>query len=164
MTISLIAAMDKNRVIGKDNALPWQMPADLRRFRELTKGKPVIMGRKTFESIGRPLPQRLNIIITRNPEYRAEGCTIVHSAAEALTAAGAAEEIMVIGGEEIFTQFLPQAGRIYLTIIDAEFAGDAHFLPLDDTEWATVGHQVHPADDANPHPYTFLTLERAGRA
>ena len=159
MIISLIAAMDKNRVIGKNNTLPWSMPADLKRFREITKGKPVIMGRKTFESIGRPLPDRLNIVMTRDKNYRAKGCVMVHSVEEAIAAAGDAAEIMVIGGAEIFGQFLPLADKMYLTIIDAEFEGDTFFPEYDPKEWKKITWQEFPADLKNPHPSVFLILE-----
>ena len=160
MIISLIAAMDRNRVIGRANALPWSMPADLKHFRDLTRRKPVIMGRKTFESIGRPLPDRVNIIITRDPAYQAPGCVIVHTADEALKAAGNAEEVMIIGGGEIFSMFLSQTHRMYLTRIDADCKGDARFPEFPENEWATVSEEEHTADAANPYPYTFLTLER----
>lgn len=160
MIISLIAAMGRGRVIGSKNALPWSMPADLKHFRDLTRGKPVIMGRKTFESIGRPLPDRVNIIITRDPAYRAPGCVVVHAADEALKAAGNAPEIMVIGGGEIFSMFLAAAGRMYLTRIDADFEGDARFPEFPENEWRIIAEERHAPDAANPHPYAFLTLER----
>jgi len=114
MIISLIAAMDKNKVIGNKGKLPWNLPADMRYFRDKTKGKPVIMGRKTHESIGRPLPDRTNIIVTRDRNYKAKGCVVVHSADEALKAAGNIEEVMVIGGSQIYKEFLPKANRMYL--------------------------------------------------
>ena len=160
MIVSLVAAMGRNRVIGKDNALPWNMPADMKRFRGLTRGKPVIMGRKTYESIGRALPDRKNIVITRDAGYRAEGCVIAHSPAAALAAAGAAEEIMIIGGERIFQEFLPIAAKIYLTVIDADFEGDARFPEWNADEWRETAREERAADAANPHPYVFLTLER----
>ena len=160
MTISLIAAMDRKRVIGKDNALPWSMPADLKHFRDLTRAHPVIMGRKTYESIGRPLPDRKNIILTRDPEWHAEHCMTAHTTAEAVAAAGDAPEIMVIGGEQVFRMFLPTAQKMYLTLIDADFDGDATFPEWDPDEWRETAREAHPADAENPHPYTFLTLER----
>ncbi len=160
MTISLVAAMDRKRVIGKDNALPWSMPADLKHFRDLTRAHPVIMGRKTYESIGRPLPDRTNIILTRDPLWRAEHCMTAHTAAEAVAAAGDAPEIMVIGGEQVFRMFLSMAQKMYLTLIDADFDGDTTFPEWNPDEWRETAREAHPADAANPHPYTFLTLER----
>lgn len=164
MVISLIAAMDRNRVIGKDNALPWRMPADLKRFRELTRGKPVIMGRKTHESIGRPLPERPNVVMTRDPKWRAEGCVVVRSVDEALKAAGNAPEIMIIGGAQIFKHFLPIANRMYLTLIDAEFEGDTFFPEFDEGEWVETEKTEYPADEQNPHPSIFIVLERRQKA
>lgn len=160
MIISLIAAMDRNRVIGKNNALPWSMPADLKHFRDLTRGKPIIMGRKTFESIGRPLPDRINIIITRDAAYQAQACIVVHTADEALKAAGNAEETMIIGGGEIFSMFLAKADRMYLTRIDADFEGGARFPEFPEHEWQITAEESHEPDTANPYPYTFLTLEK----
>ena len=160
MIISLIAAMDRNRIIGKNNALPWSMPADLKHFRDLTRGKPIIMGRKTFESIGRPLPDRINIIITRDQAYRAPGCVVVHTTDAALQAAGDAPEVMVIGGGEIFSMFLGRSERMYLTYIDADFEGDARFPKYAADEWQETEREPHDADTTNPHPYTFVILER----
>ena len=160
MIISLIAAMAKNRVIGKGNKLPWDLPADMQHFRDLTHGKPVIMGRKTFESIGHPLPKRPNIILTRESEYHAEGCTIVHSSEEALAAAGNAPEIMILGGTNVFEQFLATANRIYLTIIDHEFEGDIYFPKFDETIWKVTSQEEHRPDEKNKYPYTFVTYEK----
>ena len=127
MIISLIAAVGKNNVIGTDNKLPWKLSADLKRFKAITSGKPVAMGRKTFESIGKPLPNRTNIIITRDKNYKADGCVVVHSAEEALNAAKGNAEIMIIGGEQIFKEFLPIANKLYLTYINYDFEGDILF-------------------------------------
>lgn len=163
MIISLIAAIDKNRLIGrKGNALPWCLPADLKRFKEVTMGKPVIMGRKTFESIGRPLPGRTNIVITRNRKYEALGCKVVNSAEEALQASGNALEVLIIGGAEIFAQFMPFANRMYLTLIDYEFEGDVYFPMWNLEEWREVSREPHEPDEKNPYKYTFLILERHG--
>lgn len=167
MIISLIAAMGHNRVIGGHNALPWNMPADMRHFRELTRGKPVIMGRKTFESIGHPLPKRPNIVITRDRAYHREGCVVVHDADAALVAGGTVgttEEVMVIGGGEIYVLFLAQANRMYLTLIDADFTGDIRFPEFSESEWRETAREEHAADAANPHPYAFITLERKSHA
>lgn len=135
--LALIAARARNGVIGLDNRMPWYLPEDLAYFKRVTLGKPVVMGRKTFESIGRPLPGRLNIVVTRNPDWQAAGVQVAHSldAALALAAAAAPEEIMLIGGAELYRQALPQADVLYLTEIDAEFAGDAFFPEVDLARW-----------------------------
>jgi len=161
MIISLIAAMDKNKVIGKNNSLPWNMPEDMKYFRDKTKGKPVIMGRKTYESIGKPMPQRTNIIITKDQDYKVEGCIVVHSIDEALKAAGNVEEVMVIGGSQIYKEFLPKANRMYLTFIDAEFEGDTYFPEYNIEEWKEISYEEHERDAENPHDYRFVVLERA---
>lgn len=158
--ISLIAALDRRGVIGRGGRLPWHLPADLRRFRRLTVGKPVIMGRKTHESIGRPLPQRVNIVLTGTPGYEAPGCLVVHSLDDALAAAGEAEEVMVIGGARLFEQFLPRADRLYLTLIEAETAGEVFFPAFRRADWEEVFRESHEADAVHPYPYTFIVLER----
>lgn len=157
MIISIIAAVGKNNVIGVDNKLPWKLSADLKRFRTITSGKQVVMGRKTFESIGKPLPNRTNIIITRDKNYKADGCIVVHSAEEALNAAKGNQEIMIIGGEQIFREFLPKAKRMYLTIIDEKFNGDAYFPEYDKTEWREVSREEHEDGGLK---YAFVDLER----
>ncbi|GAB4346542.1 MAG: type 3 dihydrofolate reductase [Gammaproteobacteria bacterium] len=158
--LSVIAAMGRGRVIGCGNRLPWHLPADLKHFKAVTLGKPVVMGRLTYESIGRPLPGRRNIVISRDPDYRAEGCEVVDSLAGALEAACDAEEVMVIGGATIYQQALPQAGRLYLTLIDENFEGDAWFPAWRESEWRQVASESHAPDEANPHPYRFVVLER----
>ncbi|HEY9198443.1 MAG TPA: type 3 dihydrofolate reductase [Gammaproteobacteria bacterium] len=160
MLISLIVAMDRNRLIGRGNALPWRLPADLRHFKAVTMGKPILMGRKTYESIGRPLPGRHNIVISRNPAFSAPGCTSAASLEAALAAAGEAAEVMVIGGAQLYAEALPRAQRIYLTRIDAGFDGDAWFPPLEADVWRECQRAEHAPDDDNPYPYTFLVLER----
>jgi len=160
MRISLISALANNNVIGRNNRLPWQLPADLRRFKQLTLGKPIIMGRKTHESIGRLLPDRHNIIISREPEYQVEGATVVNGLDEALAAAGDVDEVMIVGGANIYFQFLPRADRMYLTLIHADFEGDAFFPAYNRREWRTIVEEHHPADEENPWPYSFLTLQR----
>ena len=157
MIISLIAAMSRNRVIGKGNKLPWSIPADMKRFRELTLGKPVIMGRKTFESIGKPLPNRKNIIITNDKNYRAEDCFVVHSVDESLKAAKGSEEVMIIGGEQIFREFLPKANKMYLTFIDKDFEGDAYFPEYKKKEWKETKKEWHENED---YKFIFVDLER----
>ena len=164
MIISLIVAMDRNRLIGRGNALPWRLPADLAHFKSITMGKPIVMGRKTYESIGRPLPGRHNIVISRNPDFAAPGCTVVVSVDAALAAAGAAPEIMVIGGAQLYAELLPLAQRVYLTRIDAAFEGDAWFPPLDGEVWRECQRAEYAPDDNNPYPYAFLVLERAAAA
>jgi len=161
MIISIIVAMGKNRVIGNKGKLPWHMPADMKYYRDKTKGKPIIMGRKTFESMGsKPLPDRTNIIITHDQDYKAEGAIVAHSADEALKAAGNTEEVMIIGGSHIYKEFLPKANRIYLTIIEGEFKGDAFFPEYDITEWKEISYEEHERDKDNPYDYRFVVLER----
>ena len=149
--------MGKNMVIGKNNSLPWKLSADLKRFKELTTGKPVVMGRKTFESIGRPLPNRINIIITREKDYKAEGCIVVHSVDDALKFAKGNEEIMIIGGAQIYNEFLPLANRMYLTLIDKNFEGDAYFTEFDEDGWKEIKREEH---DDGQLKYAFVDLER----
>jgi len=152
--------MDRNRLIGRGNALPWHLPADLQHFKALTLGKPIIMGRKTHESIGRPLPGRHNIVISRNPDFDAPGCTVVGSVDAALAAAGEVAEVVVIGGAQLYAELLPRAQRIYLTRIDASFDGDAWFPQLDTSIWEEVECSEHSSDERNPYSYRFLTFER----
>jgi len=161
MIISLIAAMDKNRVIGNKGKLPWNLPADMKYFRDNTRGKPVIMGRKTYESIGRPLPDRPNIIITHDPDYKAEGCIVVTSSGEALKAAGNAEEVMIIGGSQIYKEFLPKSNKMHLTKIDAAVTGDTYFPEYKIEEWKEVSYEEHERDAENEYDYAFVVLERA---
>jgi dihydrofolate reductase len=160
MIISLIAAMDNNRVIGKKNALPWYLPADLRHFKKLTMGKPIIMGSTTFASIGKALPNRINIVMTHDKEFRAEGCIIAHSVEEALAAAMDYDEVMVIGGANIFAQFLPLAHKMYLTMIDTEIDGDVYFPAWNHNEWRETSREAHKPDEKNKYPHTFVTLKR----
>ncbi len=162
-TVSIIAAMSENRVIGVRNALPWHLPADLRHFRSLTMGHTVIAGRKNYESIGRPLPGRTNIIVTRDPAYRAPGCTVVHSIDAALEAAGADNEIFVIGGAQIYEQTIRLAERMYLTLVHARIEGDAFFPPFDPGEWNEIEREQHAADERHVYAYTFITLVRKHR-
>ncbi|OGN29313.1 MAG: hypothetical protein A3A33_03805 [Candidatus Yanofskybacteria bacterium RIFCSPLOWO2_01_FULL_49_25] len=160
MLLSLIAAFGNNRAIGEKNTLPWSMPADLKRFREVTSGHPIIMGRKTYESIGRPLPKRLNIVVTRDQSLALPGCTVAHSLDEALATMGTAEEAFVIGGGQLFAEALPRADRMYLTFINATFPGDVFFPEYDTAQWREISREDHVADAENPHPYSFVTLER----
>ena len=158
--ISLIVAMAQNGVIGRDNSLPWRLPEDLKRFRSFTLGKPILMGRKTFESIGRPLPERTNLVLTRDRGWFAHGVIVVHSVAEALAQAGTSEELVAIGGAEIYRLLLPLARRIYLTHVQADVPGDITFPEFDSTQWADIDCSSQPADEEHAYPLTFVTLER----
>lgn len=164
MVISLIVAASTNNVIGADGELPWRLSADLRHFKRLTMGKPIIMGRRTWESIGHPLPGRQNIVISRNPEFIAAGCGVVASPAAALAAAGDADEVMVIGGSEIYSLFRPMAARLYLTRVAADIEGDAFFPAPDDNAWQLLHSETHAADDANEYACEFRTYERRDRS
>lgn len=161
--ISIIAAMAENRVIGVNNTLPWRLPADLRHFRRLTTGHHVIMGRRNYESIGKPLPDRTNIVVTRNPRYQAPGCKVRHSLEEALHDAGNDPEVFVIGGAEIYRQAMDKADRIYLTMVHADISGDTWFPEFDTREWNEISRARHEADEKNPYAYSFVTYDRKNR-
>jgi len=158
--ITLIVAVADNGVIGRDNALPWHLPEDLKRFKRLTMGKPILMGRKTFESIGKPLPGRHNIVVTRDPNYRRDGVTVVHDVDAALAAAAPAPEVMVIGGSELFRTLLPRAGRVHLTWVHGNIEGDVHWPALDEREWSVVEREVHAADERHAWAMTFEVWEK----
>ena len=158
--ISLIVAMAQNGVIGRDNTLPWRLPEDLKRFKAFTLGKPVLMGRKTFESIGRPLPGRTNLVLTRDRGWHAGGVTVVHSVEEALAQAADSAELIAIGGAEIYRLLLPFARRIYLTHVHADVPGDTFFPAFDPSQWDDIECSTHPADERHAYPVTFVTLER----
>ena len=158
--LSLIWAMDNNRLIGRENALPWKLPADMAWFKKSTMGKPILMGRKTYESIGRPLPGRTNIILSRQSDLQIEGCTVVHSLDEAVTKVADVDEIMVMGGAEIYALLLEQANRLYITEIDSEFEGDAWFPDFDRSQWQEINRESHEPDEKNTYAYSFITLER----
>ncbi|MEL3927543.1 type 3 dihydrofolate reductase [Aeromonas enteropelogenes] len=164
MKISMIAAMAQDRVIGKDNQMPWHLPADLAHFKRVTLGKPVLMGRKTFESIGRPLPGRRNLIISRNAAYAAPEGTEVFPSIEAVLATlaevGEVNELMVIGGGHLYGQLLAKADCLYLTRIELAVEGDTRFPAFDDGQWQLVESEAYPADEKNPHPYRFETWQR----
>jgi len=157
--VFLIYARASNGVIGMDGALPWHIPADLKRFKALTMGKPMIMGRKTFDSLPRLLPGRRHIVLTRNRAWQAQGAEVANSAGEALELAGDGE-VAVIGGAEIYSLFIPLARRIELTQVHADFKGDAHMPPLAQEVWEVIAREDHPAQEGRP-AYSFLTLERA---
>lgn len=159
----MIAAMANNRVIGLDNKMPWHLPADLQHFKKVTTGKPVLMGRKTFESIGRPLPGRRNIIITRNTQYSAQGIETVTTPEAALDLVKHEEEVMVIGGGNIYQHFLPRAERLYLTFIDLEVEGDTQFPDYQAlATWEVVDEQPNIPDEKNKYSYKFVTLYKEG--
>ena len=158
--ISLIVAAAENGVIGRQGELPWRLSDDLRRFKAITMDKPIVMGRKTWESIGRPLPGRHNIVITRQPGYAAEGCDVVSSVDAAVAASGDADEIMIIGGSEIYQLFLCRADRIYLTRVHADVEGDTSFALPDAVDWRLVSDERHAADDRNEFDYSFRRYDR----
>ena len=163
MTVSIIAILAANDVIGRDNDLPWHMPADLKRFKTLTMGHHLIMGRKTFDSIRRPLPGRINVVVTRNVDFSPDGVAVARSVDEAISKAEAAgdEEIFIAGGAEIFAQTLHRADRMYLTRLHAEIEGDTYFPEFDDVnEWKLVDAEHFEPDEKNAWPYSFLTYER----
>jgi dihydrofolate reductase len=161
MVVSMIAAMDQNRLIGNGPDIPWQMPVDRRHFRDMTIGKPVVMGRKTFETLKRPLGKRRNIILTRNTTYAApKGCIVAHSVEEILKLCAGTEELMICGGAPIYEAFLPHANRLYLTQIHATFKGDVYFPAFDTEAWQEVKRIDGEPDEKNPYSYSFLFLER----
>jgi dihydrofolate reductase len=162
MILSIIAALGRHRAIGYRNTLPWRLPADLQRFKQLTLGHHLLMGRKTYESIGRPLPGRTSIIITRQPEFSAAGCLVVHSLEEAIALAQTRgeQEAFVIGGAEIYAQALPHADRLYLTLVDAAPEADAFFPAVDESDWTKTETTQHRADEKNPYAMTFVNWAR----
>ena len=160
MIISIIAAMDSKRLIGNKNELPWHLPADFAHFKAVTMGKPIVMGRKTFESIGKPLPGRTNIVLSRNPDVQFDGVICVNSFEDAVTAAADAQELMIIGGSTIYEMLMQQVKRMYLTYVEAEFEGDAWFPEFDDKQWSEVDTVVRRADDKNLYDCRFVTLEK----
>lgn len=157
--ISIIFAMDKNRVIGKDNKLPWHLPAELAYFKRVTMGHPIIMGRKTHESIGKPLAGRENVVVTRDPGYTATGCTVVHSVQEVLDRFGD-QEVFVIGGAQMMREFLPMTHKLYMTRIDHAFEGDTFFPEINEREWRLISQEEGITDEKNPFPYHFLVYEK----
>lgn len=158
-TLSLIAAMAKNRVIGRNNILPWHLPEDLKYFKATTLGKPILMGRKTFDSIGKPLPGRTSVVLTRNPDWHVEGCLVVQSLDAALMQLADRDEILVIGGAELYQQTLPRADRLYLTEIDTDFEGDAWFPEFDRSQWQQISRQPHP-DNGRGFGFDFVVYQR----
>ena len=159
MQISAIVAMSENRVIGKDNKLPWHLPADLQHFKNITMGKSILLGRKTYESIGRSLPGRRNIIITHDQRFQATDCIIVHSI-EAALAAASSDEVFVIGGALLFQQMLPYVKRLYITLIHHTFAGDTFFPEWNPDEWQEVERIDHQPDTKNNYAYSFMVFDK----
>jgi dihydrofolate reductase len=157
MRVSLIVAMAHNRVIGRNNALPWRLPEDLKRFKAITMGHPVIMGRRTYESIGRPLPGRANIVVTRSEQFKAPGCTVVRSPQAALDACAGTDEAFVIGGADIYRAFLDRADRLLVTEIDADFEGDAYFPEFDQSQWRESARESMAGA---MFPFAFVRRER----
>lgn len=157
--VVMVAALAKNRVIGREGQLPWRLPDDLKHFKALTLGKPVIMGRKTYDAIGRPLPERLNVVMTRRAPTAIEGCVVVSGVEEALAGCGEVPEIAIIGGGTIYEAFLPRADVLELTQVDAEVEGDAHFPPWEQ-DFREVGRIEHPADPKHAHAFAFTRWER----
>ena len=160
--ITIIAAIGKNNELGKDNDLIWHLPNDLKRFKKVTAGHHVIMGRKTYESLGRPLPNRTNIVITRNTAYQADGCVIVHSLKEALKAAAEDENPYILGGAEIYKQAMVLADYLDLTHVDATLDADAFFPPIDKKMWEEVAREEHQKDDKHQYNYSFVTYKKVG--
>ncbi len=158
--VTLVVAATNDGVIGRDGGMPWHLPADLAHFKRVTMGHPIVMGRRTYASIGRALPGRLNVVVTRDRSFSAAGVTVAHSLDEALSACGDAAEAMVIGGGELYREALPRATRVHLTRIDAELDGDTRFPALDPAVWVETGRDERPPDERNAFPLSFVTLER----
>jgi dihydrofolate reductase len=158
--VSIIVAMTRDRVIGRGGGMPWHLPADLARFKSLTMGKPIIVGRKTFESIGRLLPGRRHIIVSRNPEFHVNGAEVVAGLDAALEAAASSDEAFVIGGVELFREALARADRIYMTLIHSRIEGDVYFPEFDNKDWQEVECTERAPDGSNPYRLTFLLLDR----
>lgn len=164
--LALIVACANGGVIGRENTMPWHLPNDLKYFKKMTMGKAVIMGRKTYDSIGRPLPGRTSIVVTRRTDWQPDGVKVVHSLAEGIAHAESlslpqgGEEVMVMGGAQIYGAALPQAQRLYLTQIHADFDGDAFFPEISRDEWKEVSREEHLADSDNPYDHTFIVLDR----
>ena len=160
MRLSIVVAMDDNHLIGKGNGLPWHLPADLAFFKEITTGHSVLMGRKTYDSIGKPLKNRRNIVITRTPDLSIPGCEVVDSIEEALSITQEEEEVMVIGGANLFTQLLPDASRLYITHIEGEFEGETYFPDYDENNWIEASCESHQPDEKNKYAHHFSIMDR----
>jgi dihydrofolate reductase len=161
--LELVVAVAENDVIGRGNRLPWHLPSDLRHFKALTFGKPILMGRKTYESIGRALPGRANIVLSHSADFAPSDCTVVGTVEEAMAAAGRQPALMVIGGAQIYQRCLPMAARIHLTLVHADIGGDTSFAGWRGREWLETSRERHPADEKNEFAHSFITLERSHR-
>lgn len=157
--LNLIWAMDRNGLIGKDNKMPWHLPAEFAYFRKVTTGHPIVMGRRTFESIGKPLPGRTNVIVTRNPDYAPKDCLVMHSTEQVLEQFGG-QPIFIIGGGQIYRAFLPYAEKLFVTVIDHEFAGDEYFPTVDWTQWQLTAEEPGTRDEKNPFDYSMRVYQR----
>ena len=160
MIVSLVAAMAENRVIGRNGGLPWRLPKDLQHFKQLTIDHTVIMGRRTFDEVKRPLANRRNVVISRQVDFRPAGVTVVPNLGEALALGATEAEVFVIGGGEVYRLALPRADRIYLTVVHATVEGDTSFPDFDDAAWALDSEERHEADDKHPYPFTFKVYNR----
>ncbi|MGX9292938.1 type 3 dihydrofolate reductase [Bacillus sp. A015] len=158
--ISMIVATGKDRVIGQDNQMPWHLPADLAYFKKVTGGRTIVMGRKTFESIGRALPNRRNIVLTTSPSFQREGCEVVHSIADILTIGKNEKELFVIGGSKLYEEMMPYADRLYITHIHHAFEGDRYFPHYNEDEWTIVSREKGHRDEKNPYNYEFVVYDR----
>lgn len=158
--LSIIAAIAENGIIGKDGTLPWHLPADLKYFRRVTSGHTVIMGRKNYEDIGRPLPNRVNIVLSQDAGFRAQGCLVASSIEQAIALAGDESEIFFIGGAQVYEQILPRAHRLYLSRIHGRIEGDTYFPKFDERAWQRTTHDLRPADQDNPYAISFDVYER----
>lgn len=160
IAINIVVAMAENRVIGRDNQLPWRLPKDLAYFKQVTWGHPILMGRRTFESIGRPLPGRRNMVLSRQTDWTAENVEVVPSVDAAVTLLAGVQQLMVIGGAEVYRQCLPLADKLYITQVHSEIEGDAFFPELDEQDWLQISLDEHYADDTNPFNYSFVVYQR----
>jgi dihydrofolate reductase len=160
MVLSIIVAAAENNVIGRDNGLVWRLSADLKRFKALTTGHTILMGRKTYESVGKALPNRRNIVISRNPDYKAAGCEVVRGVEEALELTKGEDEVFVTGGGTIYKELWDKADRLYLTVVHQECEGDTVIPPVDPGKWKEVSREEHQADEKNECDYTFINYER----
>ena len=160
--ISIVVAMARNRTIGVNNTLPWRCPEDLKRFKSLTMGQHMIMGRKTFDSIGKPLPGRITVVVTRNENLHIEGCVMAHSLENAIGACAADKEIFIVGGAELYALSLPLADRLYITHVQKNVTGDAHFPEFDQAEWQELTREKRTQEIPAPLEYNFVTYQRKG--
>lgn len=160
MKISIVVAFDKNQLIGRNNQLPWHLPADLKYFKNVTMGHHLIMGRKTYDSIGKPLPGRTSVVITRQHDWKAEGCLVAHSLEDAIRLCGNQEEIFIVGGAEIFKNSLPVATDLYITKINHQFEGDTFFPEINENEWREISREDHQPDEKNKWGFSFLRFRR----